>query len=273
MSPQLSPNGDPARELPRGGTARSAEGASVGEVLLSVDRLAANYGPIRALRGVSLEVRRGETVAVVGANGAGKTSLMRALSGILPIASGKASFLGLDVARSGPHDLARAGMLHVPEGRGTLQTMRVEENLRLAWEIRPCDVPYEKAIEIAYARFPRLKERSEQPAGNLSGGEQQMLAVARALVNRPQLLLLDEPSMGLSPRFTTEVFKALAELRDAGVSILIVEQNVRRALKLAHRALVLSQGVFTASGDAAALAEDPAVMAGYLGHAPTEATS
>ena len=234
--------------------------------LLSARDIFASYGPIRALRGVSLDVNEGETLAIIGANGAGKTSLMRALSGIIPIASGRATFLGLDIGSVSAHTLARAGMLHVPEGRGTLQQLRVEENLQLAWEIRPTAVAAKDAFERAYARFPRLRDRRKQAAGNLSGGEQQMLAVARALVNRPRLLLLDEPSMGLSPRFTSEVFLALAELRDAGVSILIVEQNVGRALQLAHRALVLSHGVITASGNAADLAKDPAVMTSYLGH-------
>jgi branched-chain amino acid transport system ATP-binding protein len=237
------------------------------EAILQVEGLSANYGPIRALRGVSFSVGAGETVAVIGANGAGKTSLMRALSGILPITAGRATFLGRDIGRIPTHALARAGMLHVPEGRGTLQNMRVLENLRLAWEIRPTKESFEDALAKAYERFPRLQDRSEQPAGNLSGGEQQMLAVARAIMNRPQLLLLDEPSMGLSPRFTGEVFKALAELRDAGVSILIVEQNVSRALQLAHRALVLTHGEFTLEGDAKALAKDPRVMASYLGQA------
>ncbi|MDR7096029.1 ABC transporter ATP-binding protein [Hydrogenophaga laconesensis] len=240
-------------------------------VLLSVDNLHASYGPIRALRGVSFEVREGETVSVIGANGAGKTSLMRAISGLLPLSEGKASFLGKDIRTSAPHQLARMGMLHVPEGRGTLQTMLVEENLRLAWEIRPTDRPFADAVAEVYSRFPRLQERSTQLAGNLSGGEQQMLAVARAIINRPQLLLLDEPSMGLSPRFTSEVFRALRELRDAGVSILLVEQNVSRALGLAHRAMVLTHGEFTLEGPAADLAHDPRVMASYMGHADADA--
>ena len=235
------------------------------KTILSVNDLSANYGPIRALRGVSLSVREGETVAVVGANGAGKTSLMRAISGILPLSGGRANFDGLELGKVQAHALARRGMLHVPEGRGTLQTMRVRENLRLAWEIRPTDVPLEQALDKAYARFPRLRERSEQLAGNLSGGEQQMLAVARALVNRPRLLLLDEPSMGLSPLFTSEVFKALAEIRDAGVAILIVEQNVSKALQLAHRAMVLSHGEIALEGSACEMAADPRVMASYMG--------
>lgn len=235
------------------------------KTILSVRNLSASYGPIRALRGVSLEVREGETVAVVGANGAGKTSLMRAISGILPLSGGSASFDGIEIGKARAHQLARTGMLHVPEGRGTLQSMRVKENLQLAWEIRPTDVTLEQALEQVYARFPRLRERSEQLAGNLSGGEQQMLAVARAIINRPRLLLLDEPSMGLSPLFTNEVFKALAEIRDAGVSILIVEQNVSKALQLAHRAMVLTHGEITLQGPARELAADARVMASYMG--------
>ena len=235
--------------------------------ILSIRGLSAGYGPIRALRNVSIEVREGETVAVVGANGAGKTSLMRAISGILPLSAGSATFDGMPIERSKAHQLARRGMLHVPEGRGTLQTMLVRENLQIAWEIRPTDVPLEKALEHVYERFPRLHERSEQLAGNLSGGEQQMLAVARAIINRPRLLLLDEPSMGLSPLFTQEVFKALAEIRDAGVSILIVEQNVTKALNLAHRAMVLTHGEITLEGSARDLARDPRVMASYMGQA------
>jgi branched-chain amino acid transport system ATP-binding protein len=233
--------------------------------ILSVQNLSANYGPIRALRGVSLSVHEGETVAVVGANGAGKTSLMRAISGILPLSGGSANFDGLEVGKARSHQLARHGLLHVPEGRGTLQTMRVEENLQLAWEIRPTDIPFAQAVDKVFARFPRLRERRDQLAGSLSGGEQQMLAVARAIVNRPRLLLLDEPSMGLSPLITVEVFKALAEIRDAGVAILIVEQNVSRALQLAHRAMVLTHGEITAEGTARELAADARLMASYLG--------
>lgn len=237
------------------------------KILLKVQGLGANYGPIRALRGVTLEVKEGETVAVIGANGAGKTSLMRAISGILPISAGTATFLGLDIAKTPTHELARQGMLHVPEGRGTLQTMLVEDNLRLAWEIRPANMTFEHALKNVYARFPRLQERKDQWAGNLSGGEQQMLSVARAIINRPQLLLIDEPSMGLSPMFTKEVFRALAELRDAGVAILLVEQNVTRALELSHRAMVLTHGEFTLEGSAKDLAKDPRVMASYMGQA------
>jgi branched-chain amino acid transport system ATP-binding protein len=236
------------------------------KVLLSVQDIHAGYGPIRALRGVSFDVSEGETVAIIGANGAGKTSLMRALSGLIALSEGQASFLGKDLRGSSPHELARMGMLHVPEGRGTLQSMTVAENLQLAWEIRPSDTGFDDAVAKVFERFPRLRERRQQLAGNLSGGEQQMLAVARAIINRPRLLLLDEPSMGLSPLFTAEVFRVLRELRDAGVAMLLVEQNVSHALTLAHRAMVLTHGEFTLEGKASDLASDPRVMASYMGH-------
>ena len=235
--------------------------------ILDVTDLHVAYGAIKALRGVTFSVRQGETVAIVGANGAGKTTLMKALSGVLPIASGRVSFLGSDLGSGGAaHGLARAGMLHVPEGRGTLRYMTVEENLLLAWEIRPTDRPFEEAVRAVFARFPRLLERRSQFAGNLSGGEQQMLSLARAIINRPRLLLVDEPSLGLSPLLTKEVFQVLRELREEGVTTLVVEQNVRSALFLSDRAYVLSQGVFTAEGPASELANDPAIVAGYLGH-------
>ena len=234
--------------------------------LIEVSGLEVSYGAIRALRGLDLVVQPGETVAIVGANGAGKTTLMRTLAGVLPASAGSARFDRLDIRRSAAHELARAGLLLVPEGRGTLQAMSVAENLRLAWEVRPSQRSHDEALAEVLARFPRLAERISQPAGNLSGGEQQMLALARALMNPPRVLLLDEPSMGLSPRFRREVFHLLAELRDAGMTLLLVEQNVRSALALAHRAYVLSQGRFTASGPAAELASDPAVVAAYLGH-------
>ena len=236
--------------------------------LLEVRNLQVAYGAIRALRGVSFAVSAGETVAIVGANGAGKTTLMKALSGILPIAAGDALLRvpagEFRIAEIGAHQLARAGLLHVPEGRGTLRQMTVEENLLLAWEIRPVDQPFDESVARVFRRFPRLRERSAQLAGNLSGGEQQMLSLARAIINPPQILLVDEPSLGLSPLLTREVFQVLAELRDAGVTTLIVEQNVRGAL--AQRAYVLSQGVFVAEGAARELANDPAIVAGYLGN-------
>jgi branched-chain amino acid transport system ATP-binding protein len=243
--------------------------------ILEVSNLQVGYGAIRALRGVSFAVSPGETVAIVGANGAGKTTLMKALSGMLPIAGGEATLRvpagEFRLGAVGSHQLARAGLLHVPEGRGTLRQMSVEENLLLAWEIRPSPQSFEEAVHKVFERFPRLNERRAQLAGNLSGGEQQMLSLARAIINPPHILLVDEPSLGLSPLLTKEVFQVLAEFRDAGVTTLIVEQNVRGALALAHRAYVLAQGVFVAEGEAKSLANDPAIVAGYLGHGAASA--
>lgn len=236
------------------------------EAVIEVRGLEVSYGAIRALRGVDLDVAAGESVAIVGANGAGKSTLMRALAGLVPAAAGRARFGGLDIRRSGAHELARAGLHLVPEGRGTLQAMSVAENLKLAWDVRPATQSYEVSLAQITRRFPRLAERIDQPAGNLSGGEQQMLAIARALINPPRVLLLDEPSMGLSPRFRKEVFQLLAELRATGMTLLIVEQNVRSALSISDRAYVLSQGRFTATGPARELAHDSAVVAAYLGH-------
>ena len=234
--------------------------------LLVVSDLSVQYGAVRALRGVSFEVAPGETVAIIGANGAGKTTLMRALSGLVPVSGGTMKFDGAELRTIPPHARARGLLLHIPEGRGVFGRMSVEDNLRLAWEMQPARAKvYEQCVGRVFERFPRLKERRSQQAGSLSGGEQQMLALSRALVSPPRLLLVDEPSLGLSPLLTKEVFKVLKELRDEGGSILLVEQNVRSALALADRAFVLSHGVFTASGEASALARDPAIVSAYLG--------
>jgi branched-chain amino acid transport system ATP-binding protein len=233
--------------------------------LLEVSDLSVQYGAVRALRGVSFEVGAGETVAVIGANGAGKTTLMRALSGLAPVAGGTMKFDGARLADIPPHARARGLLLHIPEGRGVFGRMTVEDNLRLAWEMQPRRGSYQNCAARVFERFPRLRERRAQLAGSLSGGEQQMLALSRALVSPPRLLLVDEPSLGLSPLLTREVFKVLKELREEGGSILLVEQNVRSALALADRAYVLSHGLFTASGDASALAQDPAIVSAYLG--------
>lgn len=233
--------------------------------LLSVKSMSVSYGPIRALRDCSLEIGAGETVAVVGANGAGKSTLMRALSGIVPIASGEAVFDGVPINGRMPHELVRAGVIHIPEGRGTIRHMSVWENLRLAYDMRSPDHPFEQGLDRVFARFPRLRERLAQKAGNLSGGEQQMLALARALVGQPRLLLVDEPSLGLSPLLTKEAFAVLAEFRQTGVTLLLVEQNVRAALSLADRGYVLRTGEIVISGAAAELLQHPQIMSQYLG--------
>jgi branched-chain amino acid transport system ATP-binding protein len=232
--------------------------------VLSATDLHLSYGPIAAVRGFTFHLDAGETVAVVGANGAGKTTIMRGISGLLPAARGAVSFLGEPVGRR-PHELARAGLLHIPEGRGTIGGLSVLDNLRIAYDIRPRDVDFDAALQPVFARFPRLRERQDQRAGNMSGGEQQMLALARALINPPKVLLVDEPSLGLSPVMVKEAFAILREFRDAGMTILLVEQNVRLALRLAHRAYVLRQGEVVMAGKAAELLSRPQVLEAYLG--------
>ena len=223
------------------------------------------YGPIRAVQRVNIHLARGEVVAVVGANGAGKTTLMRALSGLMPALSGEILFDGKSIRGLGAHELARRGMLHIPEGRGTLGTLTVAENLQIAYDIRPSERSFEAAADEAYARFPRLAERRSQLAASMSGGEQQMLALARAIVNPPAVLLVDEPSLGLSPLFVKEAFRVLREFRARGMTMLVVEQNVRRALRLADRGYVLRQGEVVMSGPAQDLLADVELVSRYLG--------
>ena len=235
---------------------------------LRVEGLHVSYGAVRALRGVDLRVRPGETVAVIGANGAGKSTLMRTLSGLLRPDSGRALFGDTDLARTAPHTIARGGLLHIPEGRGTLGRLSVAENLRIAYDRQP-DLPgresFDAACEKVFARFPRLKERLRQAAGSMSGGEQQQLAMARPLLARPRLLMLDEPSLGLSPVMVSTVFSVLRELRDEGLTILIVEQNARAALRLSHRAYVLQQGRTVHDGSSPDMLVDDRVLSHYLG--------
>ena len=233
--------------------------------ILEIERLHVSYGPIRALRGVSLTVEPGRTAAVVGANGAGKTTLMRAVSNLLPIESGEIRFDGKPTAAVKPHRLARQGLLHIPEGRGTLQRLSVAENLRVAFDRDGGGGGFAAAVETVYARFPRLGERARQAAGTLSGGEQQMLALSRAIMCRPRLLLLDEPSLGLSPRMVKEAFAVLADFKREGIPIVLVEQNARAALSLADIGYVMRQGEIIFSGPAAELCADPAMLRHYLG--------
>jgi branched-chain amino acid transport system ATP-binding protein len=234
-------------------------------VILSVNQIQASYGPIKALRGLSFKIYQGETLAIIGANGAGKTSLMRALSGILPITSGQAQFLNCDIRKTSTHELTRQGLLHIPEGRGTLQSLSVNDNLKLAWDIQIRHLSFEESVVKVFEVFPRLAERANQLAGLLSGGEQQMLAIGRALIHQPKLLLLDEPSMGLSPKYTTEVFKVIDALKKQGMTIALVEQNAKRALALADRAIVMAHGEFILQGFAHEIAQNPQVIESYLG--------
>ena len=232
--------------------------------VLLVDHLHASYGPISALRDCTLEVGKGETVAVVGANGAGKTTLLRAICNMLPW-TGAIRLDGTPTNRTPTHKLARRGVLHLPENRGILGTQTVFENLRLAFDTYPSGRSFASALAEAFEHFPRLKERQHQPAGDLSGGEQQMLALARAIIAPPKVLLLDEPSLGLSPRMAQEAYRVLNGFKTGGMAILLVEQNVHAALRFANRGYVLRQGVIVRQGSAEALVHDVELFSQYLG--------
>lgn len=236
---------------------------------LKIRSLSVRYGAVAALEKIDLDLGEGEIVAVLGANGAGKSTLLKTISGIEKAEGGTIEYDGTDLLSVPPHNLVRLGIAHVPEGRRVFATLTVEENLRLgvhALRDRPAGAEYEKTREYCFSIFPILKERRKQLAGTLSGGEQQMLAIARALVAKPRLLLLDEPSLGLAPIVIKEIFKTIAAIRrEEGISILLVEQNARQALALADRALILELGSIVMSGKAADLANDEGLKAAYLG--------
>ena len=233
--------------------------------LLEVRDLVVRYGEIEALRGVSLEVGAGETVALVGANGACKTSLLRAVSGLARPAAGAVRFAGDAIHGLPAEEIVRRGLVHLPEGRATLATLSVRENLALGAHLRRDAAGTRRDLDEVLARFPALAPRLGQQAGTLSGGEQRMLALARALMARPRLLMLDEPSLGLAPRLVAEVFRALRALRAEGRTLLLVEQNARQALLCADRAYVLETGSVVLGGPAAGLLEDPRIQSAYLG--------
>lgn len=233
--------------------------------LLSVRDLHVHYGAIHALHGISLEVKRGEVLALIGANGAGKTTTLRALSGLIRPTSGRIEWRGEDVTGRKADRMVALGMAHAPEGRGIFLNLGVEENLRLGAFLRKDPEGIAADLEKSYGLFPRLKERRGQIAGTLSGGEQQMLAVARALMSRPSLLLLDEPSLGLAPRITDQIFEILRSVNRDGLSILLVEQNATRALELADRALVLETGSVAMHGTGRELLASDEVRRAYLG--------
>jgi branched-chain amino acid transport system ATP-binding protein len=233
--------------------------------MLSVRDLVSTYGKIEALRGVSLEVREGSITCVLGPNGAGKTTLMMTIAGVLRPRKGAIEFRGEPIAALSPHAIVARGVALVPENRLVFPHMSVLENLRAgAYQRRD---PYESDLEKMFARFPRLRERAAQNAGTLSGGEQQMLAVARALMSRPKLLLMDEPSLGLAPLIVEEIFRTIAELHRDGTTILLVEQNAHMALKLAQHFYLIEQGRVTFSGDPGSLGEDELIRRAYLGSA------
>ena len=235
------------------------------EIMLKIDNIHVYYGAIHALKGVSLEVHKGEIVTLIGANGAGKSTTLRTVSGLLAPKSGSISFLGENIAGMPAHEIVKHGISQVPEGRRIFAEMSVQENLEMGAFTRKDKVGVEKDFEIVYNRFPRLKERRKQQAGTLSGGEQQMLAMGRALMSRPKLLLLDEPSMGLAPLLIKEIFSIIEDINREGTTVLLVEQNANMALSIAHRAYVMETGRITLQGAAKELAASEDVRKAYLG--------
>ena len=233
-------------------------------VLLSVKGLKVAYGGIQAVKGATLEVREGELVSLIGANGAGKTTTLKAVTGLQPVADGEIHYLGRSIKGQGAWDLAKQGLVMVPEGRGTFTRMTITENLQMGAFVRKDD-EIGADIEKVFTIFPRLKERRDQLAGTMSGGEQQMLAMGRALMARPKVLLMDEPSMGLSPIMVDKIFEVVNDIHQRGTTVLLVEQNASRALQLANRGYVMDSGEVTMSGDAKQLLSDPKVRAAYLG--------
>jgi branched-chain amino acid transport system ATP-binding protein len=233
-------------------------------VLLKVNALKVAYGGIQAVKGVSFEVMQGELVSLIGANGAGKTTTLKAITGLQPVAAGDIEFMGKSIKGQGAWDLVKQGLVMVPEGRGCFTRMTITENLLMGAFVRN-DNEIEADIDKVFAIFPRLKERRAQLSGTMSGGEQQMLAMGRALMARPKVLLLDEPSMGLSPIMVDKIFEVVSTIHGQGTTILLVEQNASRALQLADRGYVMESGEVTMSGDAKQLLNDPKVRAAYLG--------
>lgn len=235
-------------------------------MLLEVTDLHVFYGRIEAIKGISFTVGDGEVVTLIGANGAGKTTMLRTLSGVRPVAQGSVMFDGMDITHMPPHERVKLGICQAPEGRGIFPGMTVLENLEMGTYTRKNrDARQTEELEHVFRLFPRLKERISQHGGTLSGGEQQMLAIGRALMSRPRLLLLDEPSMGLAPMLIAQIFEIIKKINEDGVSVLLVEQNATQALRTAHRAYVLETGYAVKSGSGAELLHDPAVRAAYLG--------
>ncbi len=235
------------------------------DTLLKVSGLKVAYGGIQAVKGADFEVREGELVSLIGSNGAGKTTTMKAITGTLPINEGDIEYLGKSIKGQGPWDLVRQGLAMVPEGRGVFTRMTITENLQMGAYIRKDKAGIAADMDKVFTIFPRLKERRDQLAGTMSGGEQQMLAMGRALMSRPKVLLLDEPSMGLSPIMVDKIFEVVKDVSAQGVTILLVEQNASRALAIADRGYVMESGLVTMTGDAREMLNDPKVRAAYLG--------
>jgi branched-chain amino acid transport system ATP-binding protein len=235
------------------------------QTLLKVTGLQVAYGGIQAVKGVDFEVREGELVSLIGSNGAGKTTTMKAITGTLAIRAGDIEYLGKSIKGQGPWDLVKQGLAMVPEGRGVFTRMTIIENLQMGAYIRSDTAEILADIDKVFNIFPRLKERRDQLAGTMSGGEQQMLAMGRALMSRPKVLLLDEPSMGLSPIMVDKIFEVVKDVYAQGVTVLLVEQNASRALGIANRGYVMESGIVTMGGDAKDMLNDPKVRAAYLG--------
>ncbi len=236
-----------------------------GSVVLEVKDLVVSYGAIKALKGISFTVKSGEIVTLIGANGAGKTTTLRTISGLLRAEEGHIFYMGDEITNKQPHKIVQMGITHVPEGRRIFPDLTVRENLEMgAWTLRDKKLKQDK-MEAVFELFPRLKERQKQSAGTLSGGEQQMLAVGRALMTEAQLVLLDEPSMGLAPMLVEEIFKVITEINEEGKTILLVEQNAEMALQIANYAYVLEVGNITIEGNAKEVAANPKVKEAYLG--------
>lgn len=233
--------------------------------MLKIDNINLYYGGIHALKDISLEVKQGEIVTLIGANGAGKTSTLRAISGLEPIKTGSITFKGSPLGKVPAHKIVSLGLSHVPEGRKIFANLTVRENLELGAYLKTNKIEIKSDMNMVFAKFPRLKEREKQLAGTLSGGEQQMLAIGRALMNRPEMLILDEPSMGLAPLVVKDIFDTIVEINKAGTTVLLVEQNANMALSIANRAYVLETGNIVLSGDANELLNDDAIRSAYLG--------
>ena len=233
--------------------------------MLEVKDLQVYYGVIQAIKGISFEVNEGEVIALIGANGAGKTTTLHTITGLIQAKAGQVLFEGNDITKTPGHKIVSMGMAHVPEGRRVFAQLSVYENLIMGAYTRKDKKEIDDTLEMVYSRFPRLKERSKQLAGTLSGGEQQMLAMGRALMSQPKIILMDEPSMGLSPIFVEEIFKIIEEISAGGTTVLLVEQNAKKALSIADRAYVLETGNIVLDGDAKVLMNDETIKKAYLG--------
>lgn len=233
--------------------------------LLTIENLEVYYGVINAVKGISFEVNQGEIIALIGANGAGKTTILHTITGLVPAKSGSIMFEGKDLLKTPAHKIVSMGMAHVPEGRRIFQQLTVLENLKLGAYTRSDKKEIADTLEMVYTRFPRLKERTKQIAGTLSGGEQQMLAMGRALMSHPKIILMDEPSMGLSPLYVSEIFDIIRSVNETGTTVLLVEQNAKKALSIANRAYVLETGNIVLSGNAKELMNNDSVKKAYLG--------